>query len=319
VRSRQHTRVAGFCISQVALAWMFVFLACFALTAAPIKKPKQNAATYAKPAENLLIIVADIQRHLNEDVYRFPYPTDVTGQNVFRSAIVRLANYETLYPGKMSDIVALSKAQAYEKLTAYEEAARYYEVASKSADAAVARVAGEGLERTRRFARIAHQELDYSGLRTFERDLQKKIRDLDALARELKGTPYQCLALLERERAQMLLAQFYITMRFVQPYTTQDAVLQIKRNIDENRESKRRYAHHLMLADLYYMLAKEYVLKADPDGPDFSVKEFEALANVARSEYHIVEKADGYPEKLEARAKLMALEAFVNDVLEHAR
>ena len=33
----------------------------------------------------------------------------------------------------------------------------------------------------------------------------------------------------------------------------------------------------------------------------------------------IVEEADGYPEKLEARAKLVALEAFIDRTLERAR
>jgi hypothetical protein len=286
---------------------------------APLKRGKSGAPAYTQPAENILIIVADIQRHLADDVYRFPYPTDVTGQNVFRAAVVRLANYETLYPGKLADVVALARAQAFEKLGAYDEAGRSYQIAQKSGDRAISSVSGEGFERTKKFSRVIHQAVDFSGLRTYERDLQKKIRDLEDLSGEFKSTPHASLALLERERAQMQLAEFYVTMRFIQPFSTDDALLQLKRNIDQNRESKKRYAHHMMLADLYYDIARQYTLKADPEGPDFSQREFEGYANAARSEYHVVEQADGYPEKLEARAKQLALEAFMETVVDRAR
>jgi hypothetical protein len=299
---------------------IFCLTACVLLAGAAPKSQKSAAKlAHAKPAENLLIIVADIQRHLRDDVYRYPYPRDFTGQNVFRSALIRLANYETLYPNKMSDVVALAKAQAFEKLTAYEEALANYEKASKSPDENIAKVGSEGAQRMKRFIQVARQNIDNSGLRTYERDLQKVIRDLDDLATQLKGTPHQCLALLERERAQMLLAEFYVSMRFIQPYSTDDALLQLKRNIEQNKESKRRYRHRMMLADLYYQLAAQYVTKADPDGPNFDMRQFEGFANAARTEYDIISRADGFPEKPEARAKLLALEALVKEVSERAR
>lgn len=282
-------------------------------------KQRAGASSAALPAENLLIIVADIQRHINDDVYRYPYATDVTGQNVFRAGIVRLANYETLFPGRMKDLVALAKANAFEKLGAFNDAERNYTEAQKSSDAAIRKAAGEGAERARRFAQVLRRELDQSGLRPYERDLQVLIRDADDLAEKYKGTPYAALALVERERAEMRLAEFYASMRFIHPYTTEDAILQLKRNIERNKNSKNRYSHHLMLGDLYASLARQYVVMHDPDGTDFDMKEFEGFASQARSEYFIVQQADGYPEKLEGRAKLAALEAFVERVAERSR
>jgi len=282
-------------------------------------RQRRNDAKAPLPADNLLIIVADIQRHINDDVYRYPYATDVTGQNVFRAGIVRLANYETLFPGRMKDLVALAKANAFEKLGAFSEAERNYLEAQKSEDAAVRRSAGEGAERARRFGQVLRRELDQSGLRPYERDLQVLIRDADDLAEKYKGTPHAALALVERERAEMRLAEFYIAMRFVHPYTTDDAILQIKRNIERNANSKNRYSHHLMLGDLYASLARQYAVMHDPDGTEFDMKEFEGFASQARSEYFIVQQADGYPEKLEGRAKLAALEAFVERISERAR
>lgn len=294
-------------------------LCCANVFAAPNASKGAEAPLYTQPAENLLIIVADLRRHLSDDVYRFSYSTDATGQNLFRLTLIRLANYEQLFPNKMPDVVALAKAQAFEKLSSYQEAGRNYQLAQKSEDEGVRRLANEGFDRTRQFSVAVDQEIDKSALRTYERDMQKKIRDLDDLATQFQKTPYQSLALMERERTQMQLAQFYISMRFMQPYSTNDALTQIKRNIEQNKESKLLYTHHLMMADLYCDLAHEYTLLNDAEGPNFRMRDFEGFANAARSEYNLVQKADGFAEKLEARAKLMALEAFVERVTERSK
>ncbi|MCX7020120.1 MAG: hypothetical protein WCK47_06315 [bacterium] len=282
-------------------------------------KGRDQAPSYTQPAENLLIIVADIQRHLDDDIYRFPYAVDVTGKNVFRAALVRLANYETLYPGRLSDIVALAKAQAFEKLSGYNEAARNYDLARKSPDEAIRKIAGEGLERARKFDRVVNQPVDMAVPRTYERDMKQKIGDIDQLANEYKGTPHRALALLERERAQTTLAKFYLMFRFMQPFNTNDAIAQIKRNIDQNSNSKNLYLHHLLLGDLQFELAREYAILNDPEGMNFQRKAFDGFANSARAQYHIVEQADGFPEKLEGRAKIAALEAFVERIGDRAR
>jgi hypothetical protein len=287
--------------------------------AGQLGRKKDQSPAYAQPAENLLIIVADIQRHIDDDVYRFPVATDVTGQNVFRAGAARLANYETLYPSKNKDAVTLAKAQVYEKLGDYSVAQANNEQAAKSSDAAIAKVASDGAGRAKRFGIVMNQPIDQSLPRFFERDMKLRIDTLDKLADEFRNTPYRCLALVERERSEMQLARFYVAMRFMQPYSTDDAVRQIKRNIERNSDSKNRFTHHLMLADLHYALAQEYVLKADPDGPFFSAKAFEGFSDIARTEYHIVEQADGFPEKLEGRAKLMALEALAERIAERSR
>lgn len=280
---------------------------------------KKDAPAYAQPAENLLLIVAEIQRHLDDDVYRFPYATDVTGQNIFRSQIVRLENYEKLYPGRMSDVVALSKAQAWERLCAFKVAGANYEKAKSSSDEAILKLAGEGFERTKRFSLAADSELERSSMRTFEKDMQLRIELLGKLADEFKSTPHACLARIAGERAQMQLAEFYISVRFILPYTTKEAEESLKKNAEANRASKLRYAHHLRMADFFMERAREYTLKEDPAGAGFSLKQFEELISPARTEYKIIEEADGFPEKLEARAKLLALEAFVDRITERAR
>ncbi len=279
----------------------------------------KEAPSYVQPAENLVLIVADLQRRINDDIYRFAVPTDVTGQNIFRVSAARLANYMTLYPGKMVDLASMAMGQAFEKLGDYGIAGANYEKAKSSSDPRVAKAAQENLNRAARFAGIVNKPVSQVTLQEYENDIKQKVADFDKLIGELKGSPYQSQAFLERERLQLQLAQFYVAMRFMQPYTTETALKQLKSNLEANLESKNRYLHHLLLADFHYALAREYTLLHDPDGAEFSLSAFEAFTDPARAEYRIVEQADGYPEKLEARAKMSALEAFVENVTERAR
>jgi len=280
---------------------------------------QDNQAAYTQPAENLIIIVADIQRHLNDDVYRFPYPRDVNGQNIFRSTIVQLSNYEKLYPGRNSDVVNLARAQAFERLCAFQEAGLNYEKALKTSDDSLKKLAQQGFDRCKEFSEIVNRDLDQSSLRAYEDALKQQITDLGKLSDKYASGPYGCLGRLERERAQMKLAEFYSMFRFMKPYTTEMALDQIKKNLQANNDSKLRYTHHLMLASLNYELAREYTVLHDPEGPDFSYKDFEQFAKAARAELAIVEQADGFAEKQEGRALLTALEAFIERIRDLAQ
>ena len=151
-----------------------------------------------------MLIVADLQRHLRDDTYRFPVATDVSGQNVFRASAARLANYQTLYPGKMEDLVSMAMGQAFEKLGDYAVAVANYEKAKSSPDPQVVKAAEESQKRALRFVAVVNQQVDQTALRPYERDMKKKIADLDALADEYRGTPWQAQALLERERAEQI-------------------------------------------------------------------------------------------------------------------
>lgn len=278
-----------------------------------------ESSPYNQPADNLMLIVADVQRHVNDDVYKFPYPQDVTGQNVFRAAVVKLSNYEKLYPGKNSDIVAITKAQCFERLTAFKEAGLNYEKALKSPDADLKKLAKQGFDRTKEFSEIADRNVDKNALRPFETEIKQKITDLGKLVDKYRTTPYGCLALIERERNQMQLAQFYVMFRFLQPFTTDMALTQLKENISRNTDSKKRYTHHLILGMFQYQLAREYTILNDPEGPNFSLKQFDSFAKSARSELDIVERADGFDEKMEARNLLSALDQFIERTQDKAR
>jgi len=280
---------------------------------------KDEAPSYARPADNLLIIVADLQRHVKDDVYTQPYAVDVTGQNVFRACLVRLANYENLYSGRESDVVAMARAQAYERLCDFANALANYEKATQSSDSGVAKLAESSKERVNKFLKILAVIPDSSAARPYEKDLRVRIRDLEALAQEYKGTSYECLALVERERAQEQLADFLMRMRAMAPYSPKDALTALKELLDNNPKSKKRYSHHLTLGDYYFDQAKQYAVLHDPDAPGFKDSEFQQYLAPARSEYSIVAQADGFAQKSEGVAKLAALDAFYERILSAAK
>ena len=88
----------------------------------------------------------------------------------------------------------------------------------------------------------------------------------------------------------------------------------MKTIIDEHKESKNYYTHHLRLADFYFQLAKEYVDLNAPEGTEFREEKFEELINAAADLYFAVSQADGYREKEEGKAKLKSLFSFANSV-----
>ncbi len=280
---------------------------------------KDEAPSYARPADNLLIIVADLQRHLGDDVYRQPYAVDITGQNVFRACLIRLANYESMYGERESDVVAMSRAQAYEKLCDFANAKANYEKAAGSKDAALSKKAAAGKDRVDKFLKILAVPLDTSGARPYERDLEVRIRDTETLANELEGTDYACLALIEKERAMEQMADLIMRMRAIAPYSPDQALDALKKLNDENPKSKKRYTHHLGLGDYYLDQAKQYVILHDPNSPGFKENDFRQYIAPARAEYTIVSQADGYAQKPEGVAKLAALNAFYERVMAEAK
>lgn len=300
----------------------FLVVALHAAHAAPswLQRGTDEGPALAQPAENLLLIVADIQRHLADDIYRFPYPVDANGQNVFRAGIVRLSNYEKAFPGRMRDLISLAQGQAFERLCAFQEAgANYKQAAERASDDRIKTLAEDGFERMRRFSQVVDVVPDRSTPRTWERDIQTRIALLKDLIKEFQGTPYDSLLQVEKERAQMQLAQFYISMRFMRPYSMDDVNRQLKQNLEEHKNSKLLYTHYLMRADLQFDLAKQYTVLNDPEGPDFSLRDFQGFTNAAKADYSVVEQADGFDEKLEGRAKLNALDSFVERVVSRAR
>ena len=100
------------------LAFSLFLSLLLSLTAGCSSKKIPQEAQY-EAAGNLLETIKDFQRLAREDLYRYSIPKDVTGTNIMKATLVRLDDYEDVYPNRFSDLVNFSKAMAYERLRDY--------------------------------------------------------------------------------------------------------------------------------------------------------------------------------------------------------
>jgi tetratricopeptide (TPR) repeat protein len=293
--------------------------------------------TYA-PYESLLELVGDLQAHLDDDIYRFGYPRDITGQNLFKASIVRLVNYQRLYPDEFNDVVRMALAECHERLGNYREAiANYRDVSRLSADpdavqasgrgrtgkdaTALAQLAQERMAIAEEFRSTINAAVNRESLSGYLADAEQRLRRLDALVERYRATGYEPLARLEREQAEVEYATVLRENRNVVPGGggVDRAVAAYQRVIDENVESKNISAHRLRLADFYYELAAEYVALRPPERGEFEAAVFEGFLDRAIRGYYDVSRAEGYDERGEGQMKLHCALEFGRQVREKSK
>lgn len=271
-----------------------------------------------QPHESLLTIVAELELHRDDDIYRFGQPRDATGQNVFRASIVRLENWQAQWPNRLRDVVLFAKALAYERLGEFETARGLFEEVARM-ETALAPAAREHLEPMARFAELAAFEPQGETLSLFLLDLDQHVDAWRREAARRRGTPWEAIAAVAWEQAEMQRAEILREARF----SLRDGDERYRRACEDliahHGESHRVHRHHLRLGDFHRELAERLVIFSPPGQTAFDLATFEALVGAARSLYLRVERADGFREKREARARLAALEEFAERVREEAR
>jgi hypothetical protein len=256
------------------------------------------------PYESLLQLVADLQAHLDEDIYRFGYPRDITGQNLFKASIVRLANYQNLYPGEFSDVVEMALAQCHERLGNYPEALKHYRTVAELTAGKLADLARERIAIAEEFDAIVNASVNRESISGYIADAESRLKRLDSLVEKYRGTGYESLARLEKERAGVEYAVMIKESRYALPDGTEKALLAFTRLIDEHGESNNISAHRLRLADFYFELASEYAALRDPERGEFDQQVFDQFLDRAIQGYYEVSQAEGYEEREEGRLKL---------------
>ena len=259
---------------------------------------------------DLLSVVGPFQRLANKDTYRYPLPKDATGASVHKATLVRLRDYEIQRPGAYPAIVAFTRGRAYEALHAYAQArAAYQRVAQgktrfkdQAAQAVEALTAFEDLKQrapggTTPVAYI--QALDELG------------GEWRALAQRYAGTPYEALAREEEEHLDRAKVAFIEINRYRIEDGNESVILAYQQLLDKHRDSKHRYRYRLELGDFYVALAHEYAAQYDPESLRFDRQIFERLGQAALQHYAAVAQQDGTIEKLEAKGKLDALQAYM--------
>lgn len=275
--------------------------------------PQVQESERYKPSESLLEILTDYQRHLDDDTYRFATFKDITGQNIYKATLVRLKNYERLYPNKFAPIVAYSRAKAYEKLHDYEAAVASYQQIIGTGNE-LEPEAKKGLRISRDFIGAnAMGRTDGSVPRTLKA-FDRRLRALERLIQAHKGTSYEYLARELEEQAAVERVAFLEANRNQIDNGTELTIVEYNRTIKRHEESKNVYRHILRLGNFFEKQAREYVSRHNPEGLSFSMGDFKSYADSAMGLYAMVASKDGIIEKAEAQGLANSLRAYITKV-----
>ena len=272
-----------------------------------------NDNTQYRTEQDLLKAVAEFQRVATKDTYRFPLPKDVTGANVHKATLTRINDYETKHPGAYPAIIAFTRGRAYEGLHAYEQAlAEYQRVAQGKSR--LKQEALKAVEALSAFQALAQQTPTATTAIEYVQALEEQALQWQDLAQQYDDTLYGTLAREEEERLDRAKVAFFILNRYRIEDGNESVILAYQQLLDKHRESKNRYRYRLELGDFYVTLAREYTAQNDPESLRFDTNIFEALGRAALQHYATVAQQDGIMEKLEAKGKLEALEAYMAKV-----
>jgi tetratricopeptide (TPR) repeat protein len=262
------------------------------------------------PAGDLLDIVKDFQRLAKEDTYRFSIPKDITGVNIMKATLVRLADYEKKNPGKFADIVQFNKALALERLREYDEAAAYYRKVAEI-EGRLGAVAGKNAEILDTFMRIRDKPLPSEDPFKYIEGLDEKVAAWNQLIEKYQGTPYEYLARVEEERIDRAKVAFVEANRYRLKEGNQLTILGYSQLVTKHQQSKNIHRFLIDFGDFYMLLAKEYASQYDPEGLMFDPKTFDQFAKSALKLYTEVARVDGIVEKIEAQGKIEAVRGLM--------
>jgi hypothetical protein len=281
------------------------------------KEETENNPQYVTE-EDLLKIVAEFQRASGKDIYRFPIAKDVTGANVYKATLTRLQDYEAKHPGAYPELIAFTRARAYEGLREYEKAIEQYQIVNQSrhqlkseAETAIAILA--------HFQEVRKRPIAVTNPVEYLKSLDEQIMGWQALETQHKGSIYESLAREEEERLDRAKVAFLEINRHSIEDGNESVVLAYRQLVEKHKDSKNNYRYQLEFADFYFALAQEYVAQTEPQSLQFSSSVFEDLGRTALRLYAQVAQEDGVIEKLEAKGKLEALEAYMAKIGRLAR
>lgn len=268
--------------------------------------------------ENLLSIAAEFGLLSSVDPYRDDVGRDLTGQSIARSTLVRLANYESLHPGRLTPEVVTYKGRALELLGDYASAQRNYREAAEYDT--------ELKEDCSRRAEALEKLLIAAGKPPTGLDLTSVIdhfagqgSEYRLLARTFIDPLYQSLALREAENAEVRRAELMATNRFLLPDGEAQAIRALEELVANNRESRRALEHALRLARFRMELAEEEYRLNPPELSGFSIERFKTHYDAAVDLLYRISQADGRAERLVAKHELDALLALGETIEKRSR
>ncbi len=308
------------------------WVTCLGLLASCTSLTTSGSATksdsqYRAP-ENILEIVAVLRRHIPDDTYRFDPARDFTGRNVYRASLLRLENIERIHAdalraGHMDPVIAFSKARALERLRAFDLAAENYRVVANYENSPLRQEAlqsaavCDALDEALRFEFFRSETFSDATSTPFPESIEKaeaifakRNALLEALLAANGSTHYRFILQEEIEHADVSRARYFETLRHASKGGNERALAEFQQLVMKHRDSKRFRQHLIALADLYAVMAREYVDRDPPESLLFDPVAFRELIDAASQIYQNVSNQDGSPEKIEAARKLEEMLAF---------
>ncbi len=284
----------------------------------PLAACAPRSPSYLSPHESFLAITNEYQLVRGTDPYRQPFPQDLTGQNAARAVLVRLANYEDLYPGKFTPELEYLRAQALADLGEYA-ASRDHFLLSANYDTPLRPKARESAAIADEIQTLLERPLDNENLDAHLADRERQIADLRALAERLRGTRWESLARIEIESAQVARAELLATNQFAIVDGSARARRAFEQLVEEHPESRRSLSHALRLAQFHIDQARLLERLHDPERGGFDFPTFSTHLEIALDLLHRVSLADGHPEKIIARHRLDETLAYYDMIRERAQ
>ncbi|MEI6633882.1 MAG: hypothetical protein WCP22_08695 [Chlamydiota bacterium] len=274
------------------------------------RNPRPVADGRYEPYENLLEIASDIQRHANDNTYRFPAPRDPSGQNLYKASLIRLMNFEKIYPRRMTDIVAFTKGICMERLHDYEGALRAFKSAAES-DSPLKERAQAKLPVLAKFNDLVNYRIEKNNVGDYLTEMEFKLDAWRKFVEEVRGTSYEWLAIEDEEKAEQHLAEFVAQNYLIIRNGAENALNLYRQLTIKHAQSKNINIHYLNWADFCALLTKRYAQEKDPRSLDFDMPTFNKSADAAIRLYSLVAQKDGAEEKVQALGKLQSFNAYV--------
>jgi len=270
------------------------------------------------PHGTLLGIASEFQLLAPRDVYRDPPGRELTGKAIARATLVRLANYETLYPGRFEPEIAVLKGRAFELMLDLESARfAYLEAAEHDTE-----LREDCIARAARLESLLEARDLYIGGDTPEDQLallRQQAVLLQRKSREMSGTTQQYLALAVAEQAEVLHAEYLAAHRWVLTSGDERAEEAMRALVENHRQSWRGLEHALRLVRLYRELAEEELRLHPPHTAGFDTTRVFSNLDKSLDLLSRVSQADGRPERLVASRELDTLLALREMVAERSR
>jgi tetratricopeptide (TPR) repeat protein len=300
--------------------WKLLFPAIVTLlvASAPPRARAGDAVGSLAPYEDLLEVLAPLTWHLNDDLYRYPPPSDPTGHDLFQLSLARLDGWEKRYPSNFHDITTFARAEALERMGEYQKATDAYRQVASNPGSPLADAARTNANRAVTFAEAAAMPEDGDDLEKQLSVLRKKLDAWGKIVDQQAGTPYQSFALVEEERLERITSGLVVEHRRLINKGDETAERALRFLIEKHAESKKLPLHILRLGDLYAALAHDYV-DAHERPLSFKEEDFTARTDRALDVYRKVATWDGVKEKPEGQARFAALETYKTNTLARYR